>query len=84
MKFVRLLFLLGAFAGLAACGKPDLTCDDPSPYQLAVSGKRVQPPTDLDKLEPLREMPLPDASPAKPRTENSPCLDLPPAIAPGR
>ena len=80
MKLVRMLLVLGACAGLAACGRPDLTCDEPSPYKLAVGGKRVQSPSDLDSLEPQNEIPLPDASPTKPRPENSPCLDQPPRI----
>ncbi len=78
MKLVKLLFLVCAVAGLVACGKPDLTCDDPSPYELATEGKRVEVPSDLDNVEPYMEIPLPDASPRAVRPPGSPCLDQPP------
>ena len=77
MMLARLIFLV-LLSGLAACGgSKDLTCDE-SPYKSAVRAPRVQAPADLDNLEPLREMPLPEASPQKPRPEGSPCLDRPP------
>jgi len=79
MMLARLIciFLL---SGLAACwGSKDLTCEE-GPYKSAVRAPRVQSPSDLDTLEPLREMPLPEASPQKPRPEGSPCLDRPPKI----
>lgn len=81
MKLMRVLFVLGVFAGLSACGKPSLTCDEPSPYQLAAEGKRMQAPDDLDTPESIKAIPLPDASPTNPRPAGSPCLDLPPGIS---
>jgi uncharacterized lipoprotein len=78
MKLVKLLFLMCVVAGLAACGKPDITCDDPNPYELAKEGKRIEVPSDLDNLEPFMEIPLPDASPRAVRPPGSPCLDQPP------
>lgn len=76
---VRFTVLLFAFAGVAGCGGPaELTCDEAETYQLAVDGKRVVVPDDLDSLEPLREMPLPEASPQPPRPPDSPCIDMPP------
>lgn len=81
MMLVRFLLVLGTCLGLAACGTPEQTCDEPSPYQLSVSGKRVKVPSDLDDLDPQKEVPLPDVSPTKPRPKNSPCLDRPPSIS---
>jgi hypothetical protein len=78
MKFVKLMLLFIVIAGLSACGKPDLTCDDPMPYELAVEGNRVEVPSDLTAPNPAMEMPLPEASPRPPRPDGSPCLDQPP------
>ena len=76
---VRLTVLLLVLAGVTGCGGPvELSCDEVVTYQLAVEGKRVVAPADLDSLEPLREMPLPEASPQPPRPANSPCIDMPP------
>jgi len=77
MMLVRLL-LIAAVAGLSACGgSKELTCDE-GPYRDAVNAPRIQVPEDLDSLEPLREIPLPEASPRPDRPEGSPCLDRPP------
>lgn len=79
MMLARLVFI-ALIAGLAACGgSADLTCDE-GVYKSAVRGPRVQAPDDLDALEPLREMPLPEASPQPEREEGLPCIDMPPAI----
>lgn len=81
MTLTRLTALLLAAAGFAGCGGPvELSCDEVSTYQLAVEGKRVETPADLDSLEPLREMPVPKASPQPPRPPNSPCIELPPEV----
>ena len=70
-------------AGLAGCGgSTDLTCDEPSRYQKAQQIDRLRSPEDLDNLEAMREMPLPQANPAPERPPGSPCLDLPPRIGP--
>ena len=77
----RLVIVGFAMLGLAGCGGAiDLTCDDVATYQLAVEGKRVDAPDDLDELDVLREVPLPEASPQPPRPPNSPCIDLPPEV----
>jgi len=81
MKLMRVCFVLGVLAGLSACGKPGITCDEPSPYQLAAEGERLQAPDDLDSPEAIKAIPLPDASPGGPRPEGSACLDLPPRIS---
>jgi uncharacterized lipoprotein len=83
VKNVIKLILLGSLVGmLAACGgSNDITCDDVQYYQLAEEGKRVEAPEDLDDLDPLREMALPEASPREPREAGSPCFDRPPGIS---
>ena len=79
MMLVRLI-LIAAVAGLTACGgSKELTCDV-GPYQEAVNAPRIQVPEGLDSLEPLREIPLPEASPRPDREEGAPCLDQPPSI----
>ena len=81
MALMRLMVMLLVFAGLASCkGAVELSCDEIVTYQLAVEGKRVEVPPDLDALEPLREMPMPEASPRPSRPANSPCIDLPPEV----
>jgi len=81
MKSMRVLLVLGVFAVLSACGRSELTCDEASPYQLAGEGGLLQAPDDLDSPEAIKAIPLPDASPTKPRPAGSPCLDLPPKIS---
>lgn len=61
-------------------GNVDQSCDDVRVYQLAREGKRIEVPADLDPLDELREIPLPDASPQASRETGSPCLDLPPNV----
>ena len=84
MTLARLTLVVFIFAVLAGCsGTVELACDEVQTYQLAVDSKRVEVPEDLDALEPLREMPLPEASPQPPRPPNSPCIDLPPGVTIG-
>ncbi len=64
-------------------GSVEITCDEVRPYQLVSESRRVQTPEDLDALESLREMPLPEASPRAQRPAGSPCLDRPPVISVG-
>ena len=78
MKYWTLAFLVLLLAGCG--GTKDLTCDDVRAYQRASEGKRIETPEDLDGLQDIKEMPMPRANPAPPRTEGSPCLDLPPDI----
>jgi len=78
---IRLTVLLLLAAGLHACGgSADLTCDDVQVYQLAVESKRVEAPEDLDNLDPLREVPLPEASPREALPPGSDCVDRPPKV----
>ena len=75
------LVLLGiAMGGCGGNKTVDLSCDKPQLYQRAEEGKRIEVPEDLDPLDELREMPLPDAAPRSPRPEGSPCIDRPPGI----
>lgn len=75
----RFGFLLVAAGVLSGCGgPPNLTCDEVQPYQQVGEQKRVEVPEDLDSLDPLREMPVPEASPRPSREAGSPCIDLPP------
>lgn len=76
-----MMVMIFVFAGLQACkGNVDLTCEEVRIYQLAKPGKRVVAPEDLDSLELLREIPLPEASPQAVRPAGSECIDLPPVI----
>ncbi len=82
----RLIVVAGVFGVLffyGCGGSAEITCDEMRPYQLVTESRRVQTPEDLDALEPLREMPLPEASPRAQRPAGSPCLDRPPAISIG-
>jgi uncharacterized lipoprotein len=85
MKKTNLLLLLISLWAISACGSSNefKSCDEVKRYQLAAEGKRIETPDDLDDLEPLREMPLPKASPRPERPDGSPCLDLPPSVLTG-
>ena len=78
------LILLSAVAGLSACGgQSELKCEEATVYLDAKQTPRVAAPDDLDNLDPLREMPLPEASPQQPRQAGSDCLEKPPVIIEG-
>ncbi len=80
MSKLRRTVLVMLLAGLGGCGGVELTCNDVRAYQLAEESKRVEAPDDLDNLDPLREVPLPEASPRAEREPGSPCVDRPPAV----
>ena len=85
-KLKATIFSVSLFVlmGLSACGGDPLrSCDDPELYQFAERHEKIETPDDLDDLEPLREIPLPEASPAPPRPPGSPCIDLPPHVLSG-
>ncbi len=83
-KIMKTAVIVTTFALLSGCGgNEELSCDEVRRYQLAVEGKRIETPDDLNDLEPLREMPLPKASPRPERPPGSPCLDLPPSVLTG-
>jgi hypothetical protein len=80
---VLIIALLSFTAALSACGgEVDLTCDEPRRYQQSVQNERLMTPEDLDAPQPYLEMPVPEANPRPARPNGSPCLDLPPRIAP--
>ena len=65
---------------LAGCGgEAKMTCDE-GPYQTALRAPRVNAPEGLDDLDPLNEMPLPEASPREEEGYEGPCLESPPQI----
>ena len=70
------------FGALAACGGKGgvKKCEKPKRYQESVQNERLRSPEDLDSLDTLREMPVPEANPAPERPPGSPCLELPPRI----
>ena len=85
MKHTNPLLVLVMLLVVSACGgNQTASCDDVQRYQLATEGKHIKTPDDLDELDPLREMPLPEASPREPRPEGSPCIDLPPSVLSGQ
>ena len=74
------LILVAALAVVAGCGESRMLECDSGPYLTAVRAPRVQAPEGLDNLDPLREVPLPAASPQEPRADDGPCLEQPPQI----
>ena len=83
MTAFRITILVVLLAGLGGCGGTDLTCDDVREYQLAVESKRIEAPDGLDDLDPVKEAPLPEASPRQEREPGSPCIDRPPDVTIG-
>ncbi len=83
MTAFRIAILFVLLVGLGGCGGTELTCDDVRIYQLAEEGKRIEAPDGLNDLDPLKENPLPDASPRKEHEPGSPCIDRPPVVTIG-
>jgi len=79
MRHIKLIVAALAAPLTVGCA-PDLTCNDPQPYQFAVETPKVDAPNGLDELQESREMLIPRASPQEPRDPDSPCLDLPPSL----
>lgn len=78
---VRWLPVIAIGAALGGCGGPvDLTCDEVLTYASAREGRHIDAPDGLDDLDPLKELPVPRASPRPERPAGSPCLDLPPTV----
>ncbi len=75
----KTLSLILAATVLSGCGgQIDLSCDKPRLYQEARETDRVVAPEGFDQLDLSRDMPVPSAAPATPRTPGEPCLDIPP------
>jgi hypothetical protein len=86
MKGKRLVAILAAGFVLAACGGNDtkeVDCEKGLKYQNRMVGKRIVAPEGLDQLEPLKEMPIPQADPDAPQPVPGTCDDMPPVISVG-
>jgi uncharacterized lipoprotein len=80
-KLKERVLVFAAMAALAGCGGTvDLSCDEERAYQAATEHRRVEAPEGLSQLDPLKEIPMPEASPRAPRPAGSPCLDRPPGV----
>jgi uncharacterized lipoprotein len=77
---MRLLFPLVGVLLIAGCGGDSMMTCDEGPYQSAVRAPRVVAPDGLDSLDPLDEVPLPEASPREEGTYEGPCLESPPQV----
>ena len=79
---IRLGIALLLCGALVACGGKGgvKKCNKPQRYQESVQNERLRSPDDLDSLDTLREMPVPEANPSPERAADSPCLELPPRI----
>ena len=77
---MRLLFPLVGVLLIAGCGGDSMMTCDEGPYQAAVRAPRVVAPDGLDNLDPLDEVPLPEASPREEGADEGPCLESPPQV----
>ena len=77
---MRLLFPLVGVLLIAGCGGDSMMTCDEGPYQAAVRAPRVVAPDGLDNLDPLDEVPLPEASPREEGAYEGPCLESPPQV----
>ena len=75
----RLVLLTGVLLVAGCGGETMMTCDE-GPYLAALRAPRVAAPEGLDNLNPLSEMPLPEASPREDDGYAGPCLESPPQI----
>ena len=82
MRFLKVAIVLPVLA-LSACGGDDaiMECESGGSYMNATETPRVRAPEDLDNLDSLREIPLPEASPRPERPAGSGCLESPPKVA---
>ncbi|NIV18032.1 MAG: hypothetical protein GWN47_06360 [Woeseiaceae bacterium] len=82
MKWLHLVMVTALFAVTACRGGGDIKekCKGPTDYLSAAAAPRVKAPEDLDELDELRELPVPEVSPQDPWTPENGCLDLPPDI----
>lgn len=83
MRRREVLLLLTAAMLAAGCSTAP-TCDEFMFYEYAESGKRIEPPDDLDPLDRNKEMVIPEASPRPPRDLSAGCLHRPPTLRTNR
>lgn len=75
------VLIVMALVLLAGCrGDAELKCEAGGAYLSAAETSRVTAPEDLDDLDRVREVPLPEVSPQAERPEGSGCLEAPPRI----
>ena len=79
MKILNGLWIMLVAGLLSACGGND-NCDEVQPYQLAIEGKRVVVPEDLDDLSVAKELTIPEPSAQAARPANAGCIEKPPSI----
>ncbi len=79
MNAVRLLLPIGALL-IAGCGGDTFVICDEGPYQAALRAPKVAAPEGLDDLDPMNEIPLPEASPRDGVSYEGPCLESPPQV----
>ena len=79
MKVGMICALLFCAQLLGGCA--DVTvCDEPQFYESATTGRRIEVPDDLDSLDEMKEMVIPEASPRTPRDPALGCVDQPPDL----
>ena len=83
MKLLQLMLVAALFFVSGCRGGSDLKCDDEGEYQRATRAPRIQVPEDLDNLDALKEMPVPEASPQRERLNEGACLESPPIVTGG-
>ena len=67
--------------GLSACrGGGEIKCKGSTDYMSAREALPVKAPDDLDNLDKLRELPVPEASPQTVEVQEGECLDSPPDL----
>jgi hypothetical protein len=79
MRVIRTMTIAGIAFTLSACSSVE-TCEEPQFYEAAESGRRIEPPDDLDNIPAFRELRIPEASPRPPREPGSGCIDKPPIL----
>jgi uncharacterized lipoprotein len=79
MTGLRLLLPIGVLLIAGCGGETKMTCDE-GPYQAAMRAPKVTAPEGLDDLDPMNEVPLPEASPREENGYDGPCLESPPRV----
>jgi len=80
MNYVRLILLMISLAALGACSG-SRTCEKEQSYQRARLGQPIVVPDDLDELESVKELKIPEPSGQPPRPDDAGCIDKPPGVS---